>query len=123
MKITSNQVNHSVNSISNQNAGNQAAAAKRDKLAEGTKEVDISKRPEPNMDEKQLLEFIEKTNKAFEGTSCSFRYAVHDVTKQIMVKVIDRETQEVIKEFPPEKILDMVAKMWEVAGILVDERR
>jgi flagellar protein FlaG len=40
-----------------------------------------------------------------------------------MVKVIDNETQEVIQEIPPEKILDMVAKMWEVAGILVDERR
>jgi flagellar protein FlaG len=40
-----------------------------------------------------------------------------------MVKVIDIETKDVIKEFPPEKILDMVAKMWEVAGIMVDERR
>ena len=48
---------------------------------------------------------------------------MHDVTKQRMVKVIDNETQEVIQEIPPDKILDMVAKMWEVAGILVDERR
>ncbi|HBM74934.1 MAG TPA: flagellar biosynthesis protein FlaG, partial [Clostridiaceae bacterium] len=26
-------------------------------------------------------------------------------------------------EIPPEKILDMVAKLWEIAGIFVDERR
>ena len=33
------------------------------------------------------------------------------------------ETKEVIKEFPPEKTLDMIAKVWEMAGIMVDEKR
>jgi len=28
-----------------------------------------------------------------------------------------------IREIPPEKILDLVAKMWEMAGILIDEKR
>jgi len=40
-----------------------------------------------------------------------------------MVKVIDINTNEVIREIPPEKILDMVATMLEMAGIIVDERR
>lgn len=39
-----------------------------------------------------------------------------------MVKVVNTETDEVIREIPPEKILDMVAKMWELAGIMVDEK-
>ena len=38
-----------------------------------------------------------------------------------MVKVINEDTNEVIREIPPEQILDMVAKMWELAGILVDK--
>ena len=33
------------------------------------------------------------------------------------------EWKEVIKEFPPEETLDMIAKVWELAGILVDEKR
>jgi len=37
-----------------------------------------------------------------------------------MVQVINNETQEVVREIPPQKILDMVAKMWELAGIIVD---
>jgi len=41
----------------------------------------------------------------------------------VRVKVLDSETNEVIREIPPEKILDMVAKMWELAGLIVDERR
>ena len=31
-------------------------------------------------------------------------------------------TKEVIKEYPPEETLDMIAKVWEIAGILVDEK-
>ncbi len=39
-----------------------------------------------------------------------------------MVKVIDVTTDEIIREIPPEKILDLVAAIWEVSGIIVDER-
>jgi flagellar protein FlaG len=35
----------------------------------------------------------------------------------------DKERKEVIKEIPPEETLEMVEKMWELAGILVDEKR
>ncbi len=34
----------------------------------------------------------------------------------------DTETNEVIREFPPKKIQDMIAKMWEIAGLFVDEK-
>ena len=40
-----------------------------------------------------------------------------------MIKSVDKETKKVIKELPPEKTLDMIAKVWDMAGILVDERR
>jgi len=73
--------------------------------------------------EEELVEAIEKANRALVGAKTQFEFSIHEKTKQIMVKVIDTQTQEVIREIPPEKILDMVAKMWELAGILVDERR
>ncbi len=40
-----------------------------------------------------------------------------------MIKIVDKDTKEVIKEFPPEETLDMIEKVWELAGIMVDERR
>ena len=43
--------------------------------------------------------------------------------RQIVFKVINEDTDEVIREIPPEKSLDMLQKMWEMAGILVDEKR
>ncbi|MCX4317731.1 MAG: flagellar protein FlaG [Lachnospiraceae bacterium] len=39
------------------------------------------------------------------------------------MKVKDADTGEVIREIPAEETLKMVEKMWELAGILVDERR
>jgi len=36
---------------------------------------------------------------------------------------VDKKSKEVIKEYPPEKTLDMIAKVWELAGLLVDEKR
>jgi flagellar protein FlaG len=40
-----------------------------------------------------------------------------------MIKIVDRDSKKVIKELPPEKTLDMIAKVWELAGLLVDEKR
>jgi flagellar protein FlaG len=78
---------------------------------------------ELTMDEKQWISLIEKANKAIIGGTRSFEFSIHEGTNEIMIKVIDNETKEVIREIPNEKILDMVAKMWEMAGIFVDERR
>lgn len=50
-------------------------------------------------------------------------FGVHEDTNRIMIKIVDKDTKEVVKEFPPEKTLDMIAKVWEIAGIIVDEKR
>ncbi|MCX7920751.1 MAG: flagellar protein FlaG [Clostridia bacterium] len=73
--------------------------------------------------DKVVINAIEKANKAISGANRKFEFSIHEKTKEIMVKVINAETNEVIREIPHEKILDMVAKMWEMAGIIVDERR
>lgn len=54
-------------------------------------------------------------------TECSFKY--HEKTHRISITVKDKETDKVIREIPPEKTLDMIAKTLELAGILVDEKR
>lgn len=73
--------------------------------------------------EKIVIDAIEKANKAMVSSNRALEFSVHEKTKEIMVKVIDTATKEVVREIPSEKILDMVASMLEMAGILVDERR
>lgn len=74
------------------------------------------------IDELEVIKAIEHANRALEGIYTQFEFSIHEKTREIMVKVIDRDSGEVIREIPPEQILDMVAKMWELAGILIDER-
>ena len=70
---------------------------------------------------KQIESAVSHANRQMKRTGCEFSY--HEGTKRVSIKIIDKETQEVIKEIPPEETLEMVEKMWELAGILVDEKR
>ena len=53
----------------------------------------------------------------------STQFGIHEKTNRITVKIIDKKTKEVVKELPPEKTLDMIAKVWEYAGLIVDDKR
>lgn len=72
--------------------------------------------------EDELIRNIEAANEKFIAYDRKLEFSIHEKTKQIMVKIIDVNTDETIREIPPEKILDMVAYICEAAGLLVDER-
>ncbi len=59
-------------------------------------------------------------NKKMNNTSCQF--GIHEGTGRVTIKVVDKETKEVLKEFPAEETLKMIEKAWELAGIMVDEK-
>lgn len=60
-------------------------------------------------------------NKRANGTEAVF--GIHEKTNRVTIKIVDKESKEVIKEVPAEKTLDLIAKVWEMAGIMVDEKR
>ncbi|MDO5402259.1 MAG: flagellar protein FlaG [Eubacteriales bacterium] len=74
------------------------------------------KEKEPTMKDVKDINKIINNN-----TIAEFGY--NEPTKRITIKIKDKETDEVIKEIPSEKALEMLAKAWELAGILVDEKR
>ena len=70
----------------------------------------------------QIKKAVEQINKKLSAQSEAV-FGIHEETNRVTIKIVDKETKEVIKEVPPEKTLDMIAKVWEIAGILVDEKR
>jgi len=94
-----------------------------DKQRVTNKDAQKNENMEYYISERAVVKAIEKANKALVMTKTQLEFSIHEKTKEIMVKVIDSDTKEIIREIPPEKILDMVAKMLELTGILVDERR
>lgn len=69
----------------------------------------------------KIKKAVEQLNKNLSHSSAIF--GIHEATNRVTIKIVDKDTKEVIKELPPEKTLDMIAKVWELAGILVDEKR
>ena len=68
-----------------------------------------------------LKEAVEKINSANGNAEAIF--GIHEGTNRVTIKMVDKETRKVIKEFPADKTLDLIAKAWELAGIMVDEKR
>lgn len=68
-----------------------------------------------------LKKAVENINKNLSDSEAIFGF--HDSTNRVTIKIVDKNTKELIRELPPEKTLDMIAKVWELAGLLVDEKR
>ena len=60
-------------------------------------------------------------NSKLSKTRCEYSY--DEGTKRVSIKVYDKESDELIREVPPEKSLEMLQRIWELAGIMVDEKR
>ncbi len=76
---------------------------------------------EPSASSEQIKKAVETLKKNMNNSEAVF--GIHEGTNRVTIKIVDKKTKEVIKELPPEKTLDMIAKAWEMAGILVDEKR
>ena len=72
-------------------------------------------------DNERIKKAVEKLNKKLDQNTEAV-FGVHEKTNRVTIKMVDKESKKVIKEFPPDKTLDMIAKVWELAGILVDEK-
>lgn len=89
---------------------------------------DVSVAPGSKNEENLEQAKLEKIRKAIDdlnrnSPNSEALYGIHEGTNRVTIKIVNKETKEVIKELPPEETLDMIAKIWEIAGLMVDERR
>lgn len=69
----------------------------------------------------QIKKAVSEINKRAVESEAVF--GIHEKTNRITIKIVDKKTKDVIKEIPAEKTLDLIAKVWEMAGLMVDEKR
>lgn len=74
------------------------------------------------LDDKDVKKVVDTLNKLFEGTPTHIEYETVGKSKQLAIKIVDSNTKEVIKEIPSKKIVEMIDKFCELAGIMVDEK-
>lgn len=95
-----NQRNNLINSDIEQNGGTNEENVKREEIDAAVKEM----------------------NHVFQAVNTHVKFTVHEDTNRFYVQVIDDVTNEVIREIPPKKFLDMVAAMEKYLGLFVDEK-
>lgn len=69
----------------------------------------------------QLKNAVSDLNKKMNNSEAIF--GIHEDTNRVMIKIVDKDSKKVVKEYPAEETLDMIAKAWELAGLMVDEKR
>lgn len=111
----------------NSSASSMDAAKYVDKttnVVEDSREKGQSNNGDPGQDQQayhdKVRKAVETLNKKMSNSEAVFGF--HEDTNRVTIKIVDKSTKEVIKELPPEKTLDMIARVWEMAGILIDER-
>lgn len=70
----------------------------------------------------ELEESIEEINKTVEALHKDLRFQVHEKSDRLMVEVIDVIKNEVLKEIPPRQLLDMLGRIREMVGLIIDEK-
>ncbi|MCM3162331.1 flagellar protein FlaG [Metabacillus litoralis] len=84
---------------------------------------------EPTQEDNNIKFTKEKLEKVVQGmndfltpTTTSLKFELHDELNKYYVKVVDANTQEVIREIPSKKLLDIYASMTEFLGLAVDKK-
>lgn len=111
-----NNSQDSVNNSAHTAAVMQISSSQKANTDGSSNGADVSPKQQASI---QKLKDIQKVIN--HNTVAEFGY--NEPTNRITIKIKDKDTDEVIKEIPSEKALEMLAKAWELAGIMVDEKR
>lgn len=87
----------------------------------GEENVNTSQGADQRNTNAQIKKAVDEVNKKAVNSEAIF--GIHEATNRVTIKIIDKDTKKVLKEIPLEKTLDMIAKVWELAGLMVDEKR
>ena len=70
----------------------------------------------------QTVKVIQSMNDFLKASSSHLKFEFHEGAKEYYVTLIDNKSNEVIREIPSKKVLDMYAAMTEYLGLLVDKK-
>ena len=86
--------------------------------------VIMQTQPTDNSDETKVKvqDAVNKMNEMLDVNNSSSKFMYHEGLERYYVTVVDRETEEVVKEIPPKRLLDAFYEMQKMLGMIVDEK-
>ncbi len=71
---------------------------------------------------KELQHLMEELNKAMNPLNKDLKFRFNDKVNELVVEVVDTNSNEVIREFPPKEALELMEKVRELVGMLFDKK-
>lgn len=120
MEIKSIQQSHSLQNSQHQNrftpVGNRSVMKE---VVRHTEKM-VEKAGMPTKEEAK--ELVENLNRFLRPVESAIKFVFHDKLNEYYITIIDSNTEEIIREIPPKKLLDVYAAMAEFMGLIVDEK-
>ncbi|MGG2084605.1 flagellar protein FlaG [Lysinibacillus pakistanensis] len=77
---------------------------------------------EQEVTKEKLQKAVDVVNEFLEINHSSSKFVYHDGLERYYVTIVNRDTDEVVKEIPPKKLLDAFYEMQKMVGMIVDEK-
>ena len=75
-----------------------------------------------NPSSEKVKKMTESLNDFLETTSTKLRYEFHEKLEKYYVTLVDSETDQVVREIPNKKLMDIYASMLDFIGVLIDKK-
>jgi flagellar protein FlaG len=95
---------------------------KMKEISPDNKEQPQSKSQEETISKEKTEKIISSLNDFLKASNTHLKFEFHDELKEYYVAIVDDTTNEVVKEIPSKKLLDMYAAMTDYLGLLVDRK-
>ena len=70
----------------------------------------------------QVAQAVKRINKMMESLGQSLEFSVDSDSQRTVVKVVDQETREVIRQMPTEEALQIAKALDQVSGLLIKQK-
>lgn len=103
---------------------NQDVQKQGSELTSNATKINEAVQPLDNSEEtkQKVQEAVSKMNEMLELTNNTSKFMYHEGLERYYVSVVNRDTEEVVKEIPPKKLLDAFYEMQKMLGMIVDEK-
>ena len=100
------------------------AAAYGEEAANNNKEQEKEQQNQQDkpMDEHFVSEMTRELNELMSKLNCDLEFKYHKEVDVMSVKMVDKNTKEVIKEFPPEEMVEGMIKAQKWLGAFLDKK-
>ncbi len=84
--------------------------------------ADSEESDEPGHGITDIQNIAGRLNEQMVSRNIAMRFYIHEATNEVVVKIIDNNSHEVIKEIPSSEMLDLKGRIDEMVGLLLDKK-